>query len=319
MHATIHVLLFLSSTFAPLVAASPLLHDLTPSTNLTKPSGPTLDLIIPWGPPEFETNLERETIPIPRDAACVTAIRFVAEQAAKDFDGQLPNPTTIFRDPNYPGFSIAVSSPGQRRLVQRKYVLWGMARILNHMIQDNSFRGSISSLYFRNVVVGRILLVAGGRNHLGAGFEDVAVTQPRLDMPAPQQMSNNTQLSTGEDSNAIRYDFEFVGDELVKQDVFMGTLGGLIQVAQHTNHPFDFWVGSFPGYHCFHTYVTSVHPSIMTKDLVIVTMVAAMAYALHHNNWHELKLTAIRDEEIIFSGGYLDFPFPPGQQDVSSL
>lgn len=274
--------------------------------------------MIPWGPEEFDVNTERESVPIPRDAIFVTAIRFVAEQAAEDFRGQLPRPSLIFRDPNHPSLSIAVSSPGPRRLVKRKFVLWAMARILSHMINHDAFRGSIYTLRWRDVVVGRVLFVAGGRDQLDASFRDVAITQPRLEMPTPQQMSNNTEFSTGEGVNALNYAFGFWGDELVKQDVFMGTLGGLIQVAQHTNHAFEFWVGSFPGYRCFHVYHTSVQPSVMTKDFVIVSMVAAMAYALHRNDWHELKMVVTRDGEEILRGGYMDHPIPPDGRGVSS-
>ena len=317
MHATRHILLLLSSTFAALVTATALLRDLTPSVNLTKPSGLTWDPIKPWGPDEFTADIERETVGISSDALFVTAIHFVAEQAAQVFEGELPSATTIFRDPNYPSLSIAVSSTGPRRRVLRRYVLWGLARILNTMVY-NGFRASIVVLKYRNAVVGRILIVANGRNALEAGFKDVAITQPRLDMPTPQQISNNTQLSVGEGSNALGFDFEFWGEELVKQDVMMATLGGLIQVAQHTNHPMNNWVGSFPGFHCFHTYLTSVHPPVMNKETMIVTMVAAMAHGLLHNNWHELRLNVTKDQQQILSGGYLDFPFPPGQQGVSS-
>ena len=319
MHATTHILLFLSITFAPLVAADPLLDDLTPPTNLTRPSSLKWDPILPWGPEDFDVDVNHETVPIPRDAIFVTTIRFIAEQAAEDFYRRLPRPSIVFSDPNYPSVSIAVSSPGPRQVMERKYVLWGMARILNRMIERNAFRGSIYTLRWRGAVVGRILFVAAGRDALDTGLRDVAITQPRLEIPSPQQMSNNTQLSMGEGSNAMSYNFEFWGELLVKQDVFMSTLGGLIQVAQHASHTFDFWVGSFPGYRCFHVYHTSVQPSVMTKNLVIATMVAGMVYALRQDNWHELRLIVTKDGQAILSGGYMDHPLLPDQQSVSSL
>ena len=315
-----HILLFLSSALAPLVAASPLLRDLslTPPTNLTKASTLQWDPLVPWGPDEFDVTTERVTVPIPRDAVFVTTIRFVAEQAAQDFSGRLPRQMVVFRDPSYPSFSIAVSSLSPTHFVKRKYMLWAMARILNHMIADDAFKGSFFRLRWRDEVVGRVLFVAGGRNELDAGFKDVAVTQPRLEMPSLQQMSNSIEVSIGEGSNALTYDFTLHGQVLVKQDVFMATLGGLIQVASHEGHTFNFWVGSFPGYRCFHVYRSIVQPSVTTKDLVIVTMVAAMAYALRHNDWRELGVLLKRDGEPILRGGYLDHPLPPDQQGVSS-
>ena len=301
MYTSKHLILFYACVLISLVATVPL--------NLDVPKNVTNgdEYPIPWGPDTFSCRTESETrLPIEREAAFMSSIYFLAEQALENFDGQMPSHRIVFRDPRYPRLSIAASSPSSAERLQRKYVLWAMARILNQMARDNQFFGSRYTMRFRGRYVGSVFFIAGNTNQLSAGYKDALQIGPQLHHPTLQPTSNTTAVSAIADSGDLEYEFDYKEDLLSMQDVCMGAVGSLIQLAQRTESVFEAFFGTFLGYNSIHLWSCWVTPWILTKRLIIVSMLKTVEYSLQRNDWHECYVLVSKDGEAILKGGYLD-------------
>ena len=303
MYTNVHLILFHTCIFISLVATVPLTLDIPKNVTYSDRTP------VPWGPDTFSCDTESETrLPIAREAAFMSTIYFLAEQALENFESQMPSHRIIFRDPRYPRLAIAASSPSSTVGLQRKYVLWATARILHQMIQENSFVGSRYTMRFRGRYVGSVFFVAGTTNQVGAVYKDDALqVGPQLHHPTFQLTSNTTTAaSLPADSGDLEYAFDFKEDLLSMQDVCMGAVGALIQLAQRTETVFDDFAGTFLGYHSIHLWVCWLQPSILTKRLIVVSMVKTVEYALGRGDWHELYVLVSKDGETALRGGYID-------------
>ena len=270
-------------SLAPLLAAKPVSLD-TPLIVNRPRRNTTLGASHPWGPADFHVHKSHETSPIRRDAAFMTAIGLLAQQAQKDFNGRLSRPTIVFRDPRFnPRLQIVVTAQGPNERLPRRYVFWGIARILNHMIHHNTFIGSIWKLFWQGEIVGTIFFIAGSPSQLDTGSPKLTIN-PTLSQPLNiQRNANNTAISAT--NAALSYEFEFWGRILPIDDVFMSAIGALTDLAERVDQAFYSFTGIFQGYPACHLWQSRTgQPSLMTKGRVIAFIVASVTYNLDQSD-----------------------------------
>ena len=129
--------LLFSLIFAGSISATPVIHDVVqpraqplsvPNAGLAQ--GSLFAPPLPWGPPEFQVNIAPMPgrYEIPPLEVYMTALELVSELAVEDFSGRLSRPAQILRLPQYPRTAISVAKHGNLPNLQRKHVLWGIAR-----------------------------------------------------------------------------------------------------------------------------------------------------------------------------------------------
>lgn len=92
--------------------------------------------------------------PLARKACYVSAVSVLAMQAAQNFLGRLRGPRIAFTHVQYPDLTILVAGANASDCIPRRYVLWGMARLMDHPMAGNDFRDPLSVLIFQGSLVG---------------------------------------------------------------------------------------------------------------------------------------------------------------------
>ncbi|KAL8875692.1 MAG: hypothetical protein Q9198_005980 [Flavoplaca austrocitrina] len=235
----------------------------------------------------------------------MTAVHFLAQQAKLDFNGRLSRPQIAFRsdDSFSPPFWIVVSAPKHDQRVLRCHIFWGIARILNQMIKDGAFIGSIWELQLRGQEVGSISFIAGSDNELEV--------QPKLSGPTPARpitMGSTADLTPISDGPDIVIGWGFLSEKLTMEDVFMSSIAALILLAERpAQSTFTTFTALYQGYRCIQVWRSYKQPSTMTKEVLISTVTSAVRYALERNNWHGLRGVVKRggpDGIYVATGGY---------------
>ena len=260
------------------------------STLSTRPLGPPrLPPPRPMGPDSFEVTLQFGARPFQWASCLMSATHVVANIAVGGFYRALPAHKTVFQDQRIPHIAITVSSAAPNLRIQRRFVLWGLARIANAMVVERRFFGVTATLYDRGRRIGMIEVEDSTRLPLLANFVD--------------KMSNTSQSSTI--SSTVSYSFAFYGDLLPMEDVFMGTIGTLNAAAQdRSTVTTDFFIGSFPWYRAFYVW-GQVGPRRMSYELIIGATLAAATHAYEKNDYRELRVVARDGAEVVMEGGYL--------------
>lgn len=312
---TIFSLGYLLVSLAPLVAAKPISLDL-PHTINQRGQNATLGASVPWGPDDFQVFAVHQTTPIRRNAAFMTAVGLLAKEARSDFNSRLPRARIIFRDPSFsPRLSIVVSASKPDQRVLRCHIFWGIAQILNRMVQGQAFTGSIWRLNLRGQEVGTIFFIAGTAMTLEPG--------PKVLDSALSQIATPTAISAGTTIHIARH---FWGNLMTMENVFMSAVAALIELAEKPDRTtFDVFIATYPGYRAFQvwhsTQAEMQQPSLMTKPVIVLSVASCVKYALEKNNWHalraELRVHGSSGLQIAL-GGYADSPGPAGNQGLSS-
>ncbi|KAL8758470.1 MAG: hypothetical protein Q9199_001488 [Rusavskia elegans] len=308
-------------SLAPLLAAKPISLDL-PHTINQRGQNATLAASGPWGPDEFQVFAVHRTTPIRRDAAFMTAVSLLAQQTRFDFNSRLSRAQIIFRDPSFsPRLSIAVSASKPDQRVLRCHIFWGIAQILNRMVQGHAFMGSIWRLNLGGQEVGTIFFIAGTAMTLEPGSKvlDSARSQPLTLGP----IATPTAISAGTGVHIAR---EFWGNLMTTENVFMSAVAALIALAEQPDRTtFDVFIASYPGYPAFQvwhsTQAEMQQPSLITKPLLVLSVALCVKYALEKNNWHALRAEVRAHGSgglLIAMGGYADSLEPTGTQGLSS-
>lgn len=260
----------------------------------------------PWGPSPFDVDIIQRPIPIERTAIFMLAVQLIAQEALQDFNGKLPEAKTVYRHQNYPDLTIAVASISPIQRVQRKHLLWGIARALNHLVQKNQFLASTLTMKWQGQRVGTLFFIANSPTTTPkAGYKDIFLSGPEA-----------SQASVSDYVNGLSFQYAFSGSLLSLTGIFMGTVGALVQAAERTERIFDRYVGSFPGYEALIFYQADPIPSTLTKGVMVQTMVAGVSYSLEKRDWHELKITFSDNERQVGWGGWIQKPIPPTGADA---
>ena len=298
---TLNLALLIGSLPLCLVIANPL-----PSSHSHPNSTILQETIVPWGPDEFKCGRTLHGDPVPQAATFMTALRAIAEEASEDFTGLLKQQHMTFSyPPLHAPVAIGVSSDTDQPL-PRRFLLWGTARVLNHMSVLDAFRASVYQLSWRGKVVGSIVVAAGGNGHLVAGAGDAPTSMSNATRPSPELVASSPASSILDTANSVNFDFESYGRQLTMIEIFMATIGSMIQLAQHSGTAsLEYWRGNFPGYRVYHIWEAQRLPSLMSKRLLIVSMESAVTYASEHINWHELRVVLNSEGGEIVRGGWM--------------
>ncbi|KAL8849208.1 MAG: hypothetical protein Q9221_005786, partial [Calogaya cf. arnoldii] len=241
---------------------------------------------MPWGPDDFHVYVVHQTTSIRRDAALMSAIGFLAQQAQLDFNGRLPRSTITFRDSTLSlRLSIFVSAMKPEQRVLRCHIFWGLARILNQMIHADAFTASVWRLNLGGEEVGTIFFISGNPNQLEA---DSNITAFAVSSALTIGPNGNPITISGVE---ILFGFQFTEEAMDMDHVFMGAIAALINLAQKPgDSTFKIFVEIYPGYRSYHYWFsTPPGPSLMSKEVLILSVRTTVRYALEQNNWHALR------------------------------
>ena len=210
---------------------------------------------------------------------------------------------------------ITVASVGPYQRVRRKYLLWAIARGMDRLIQDQEYRASTFTMTWQGRFVGRVSFVTPKpRTKERAGLESASTDVVLTNLSAERQVDLKAG-SVGADQ--LSFDYELGGDTLYMSDVFIGTIGALIRLAEQNENSFDHFAGNFPGYDCIWMWHSSLQTSVLTKARIVQSMLATVMYALRMMDYHEVKVTVKMGLQEIAKGGYVSH-LPPRSLAASS-
>ena len=268
---------------------------------------------LPWGPDEFEVIPIAESTPMPPLDCYMFVIGLIAKLGLNDWNSNLPMQVNVWKNARYPGITVeAVPEAARQRLPQR-YVFWALARIMNRLT-FGGFSGGVYKLTWYDLEIGSILFISGPVHQSISGYMSANLGQEVTNQTiqvVESTVVNQTDNSTSSIgvTEEVTWTYEFYGDPINQGDVFMGTIGALIQAAEYTNQNFDFFVGSFPRYRAIHTYLRKETPSRLSKEILLQTMVAVATHTQQQMNFHEMKTRISDSQGLIATGGYFSNPF----------
>lgn len=142
--------LLITSAFTRFAATdAPFIAQNLKTSNVTVFVGSQSNSAYPWGPDDFAAATVRHgRILLAQKACFVNAVQMVAGQAAEDFQGRMRSPRMTFTNPEHPGIVIIVVGTTPTDRIRRRYALWGVARMVNHMVLHNNFRDSTFQLNY---------------------------------------------------------------------------------------------------------------------------------------------------------------------------
>ncbi len=284
-------LLLAGFLLAPFVSTSP-----TPVIALSPRDPSASDP--PWGPNDFSIRVAGQgPNPLAQRACYVSAVSMLAAQAAQDFHGRLSSPRVTFSHAQYPDLAIIVASAHAFDCVPRRYVLWGMARLMNYLVLGNDFRDSFFVLRWQGSMVGNIYMGPPPQRPTLSKTADTALTA--MESSVISQANDTSATPVGVD--ALSFHFQFYGRSLTMSDIFMGAIGTLIEAAQPaSDEKLQSFTGSFQPYLVVYDWSsTPAGPSSFTYSMLITSIVASVMCALEQLDFHELRvLVKIGTREI---------------------
>ena len=242
-------------------------------------------------------------------------MRVSADEALRDFEGTLDEARAVYQIHQYPSVMIAVASVGPYQRVRRKFLLWALARGIDRLIKDQEYRALTITMTWQGRFVGRVSFIAQNSRvkenaQLETAYKDVVLTNSLTD--------RQVDLKAGPvGADQLSFDYEFWGDTLYMSDVFMGTIGAMIRLAQQSEHNFDQFAGNYPGYDCIWTWHSSLETSVLTKARIVQAMLATVMHAVRQPDYHEVKVVVRKGTQEIARGGYVGH-LPPRSLAASS-
>ena len=306
--------------------ASPLVVDIEPRIkDSISDSRHNLSLprpVAPWGPTQFSCEPLKDG-PNQLDPRSVygLALLMATTLAIGDFEGELPKNPATFVNIEFPHIGAAVYRPNPRQPVPRKYVHWGLARAMNHIIQERDFKDNTYNLFWTDpnrarTKVGELYLgptppkmgAGSDSSHIISLLSQALNSTDILSASASQYISDS-QISIDSSSNSLTYQYHYHGDQMTVEDFVMGTLGAMNQAAESWDRSghIDLFVGSFPNYYAI--CVWTGDPGF-TYSMLIQSMRRVAAAAMSVNNFHELRVDVSNNRMRIAKGSYIRNPDP---------
>ncbi|KAI4192958.1 MAG: hypothetical protein LQ350_008524 [Teloschistes chrysophthalmus] len=255
----------------------------------------------PIGPADFYVVYPRPVRPrlLDRKELFDFVANLLATEALKDFSGLLLGPAISFHDPNYPHVSIVATGAVPPSGMPRAFLLWGIARIMNSMVQNSRFITGHYPLVWRGAPAGVLAIVLRPDSQYG---DSVLAVSRRS---AAYEQNDTVAVP---DASMLSFSYEFHGNLLPMEHICMGTIGALIQAAQLPERTQLNFIGGFVPYRALHSWTTVGDSPAMDKEMVVSGVHAAMRHSLLENNSHELHVW-IRDYGLLFAeGGYIQYP-----------
>jgi len=227
----------------------------------------------------------------------VSAVSILTAQAAQDFHGRLRSPQVAFTQAQYPDLIILVAGADRSDCIPRRYLLWGMARLMNHLVSGDDFRDSFFVLRFQGSLVGNI--------YIGPPPQQAADTAPIALEPSIIDQANDT-TATSISVDTLSFHFQFYGRSLTMSDVFMGAIGALIEAAQPaSDEKLRSFIGFFQPYMAvYHWFGSPAGPSSVTYSMLIRLIEASAMFALEQMDFHQLRVLVTNGTREVGGGGY---------------
>lgn len=108
----------------------------------------------PGGLEGFGIRIGRPNHPLYREACFEFIVHVLVGESYKGFDGSLEKPTTVFRDGSYPHLEITIAAIQPGQLLPRRFFYWGMAKIIEFMVEREAFFERHFLLTWQGVEVG---------------------------------------------------------------------------------------------------------------------------------------------------------------------
>ena len=301
MPSTLHLLLSTIFVWVFSVAAWPAVLRV-PDINATS-AIPSNDSLLyssnsagPWnpqGPAGFEITVLHGYQRLSREVCYMSVVHLLAMQVIEDFEGRLPVETMVYSEDR--DLTIVVSTLGVNEPMLRRFLLWGMAKIMHTMTAQNNFIDAWYELKWQGKVVGDVLF------------------NKKPPRPNSQTFNpNDTSLST--DPYNLSFEYRIMRDQLLAdKDVFMATIGALVQLAQNPEQNFDSFAGGFPTVPILQpvynvriswTNTRPRRPLSLTKRIIVDSMVAAVTYGARFGDFHALRVTVKNNGREVAQGGY---------------
>ena len=228
----------------------------------------------------------------------------LAEQAAEDFDGRMRSPKMTFTNLEYPEVAIIVSGAAPTDRIQRRYALWGVARMMNHLVRHDTFRDFTFQLYYRGTAVGRVYI-----GPVPTSLPEIGARAIFVEAPSVEQL-NDTAIS--DETEMLSWQYRYFGYPLTINDVFMGTIGALIFAARPPSaNEMSNFVGSFPPYTAVHHWTGSPgQPPPFTYSMLIKSIQATAMHTLDQMVFLELGVRVTNGVQEVAWGGYVRDPSP---------
>ena len=305
--------------------ASPLIVDIKPrikDSNSNSGHNPLLAAKVPWGPNEFSCEPQDEGhSPLDPRSVYGLALFMATRLAIGDFEGELPKNPETFVNIAFPHIGAAVYRPNPNQPVLRKYIHWALARVVNHMIQDQDFKDSIYFLFWTGpnrakTKIGELYigptpprLGVGSDSSQTASLASQALNSTEIISATSSQHPNDTQVSIDSSSNGLTYEYYFYDDEMTIEDVVMGTIGAMNQAAEtQTRSGYMYmFTGSFPRYYAISVWTGELG---FTYSILIQAMRMAATAAMNKNNFRELRVIVKSNGVQIARGGYINIKRP---------
>ncbi|KAL8659432.1 MAG: hypothetical protein Q9202_007137 [Teloschistes flavicans] len=258
---------------------------------------------LPIGPEDFDVRFFFTPRPqlVDRKEIFDFLAKMLATEALKNFDGHLPGRTVSFLDPRYPHITVVANSLVYSEGMPRSYLFWGMARIMDHMVQIDLFIASNFALIWQGRPAGGLSIAL---RPTGPGDKQRVTTGlPR----SLSQQQNTTAASHDEDFTSFEH--EYHGSLLTVEDVCMGAIGALVKAAQLPDRPHVYtFVGGFMPYHALQSWSSFGGGPTLDRERVVQGVYESVRFALAHDDFHELKVRILEFGLVFADGGYIRDP-----------
>ena len=246
--------------------------------------------------------MRRGRVILARKACFVNAIQMLAGQAAEDYNGRMRNPRMTFTRPEHPEVAIIVVGTSPTDRIQRRYALWGVARIMNHLVLQNSFRDSLFQLHYRGRPIGQIYIGPEPTSPFGMAAKAASIEPPSIKQVDYAAIFNETEM--------LSWQYHYFGSSMTMRDVSMGTVGALIQAARPArDNGVSNFEGSFPPYRAVHLWASShEQPPSFTYSMLIKSIQATAMHAVDQMDFRELGVRVTNGMEEVGWGGYVRDP-----------
>ena len=257
----------------------------------------------PWGPNDFAAIIVRHGwVRLTRKACFVTAVQMLAGQAAEDFNGRMRSPRMTFTSPEHPAVAIIVVGTSATDRIRRRYALWGVARMMNHLVQQSNFRDFTFQLHYRGIAVGQV--------YIGPIPTSLSEKAAKAVFAEPLSIKKVNHTAISNETEMLSWQYRYFGLSMTMNDVFMGTVGAFILAARSpSDNKMPNFVASFPPYRAVHHWSSSPgQPSPFTYSMLIKSIQAAALHALDQMNFHELGVRVTDGAQEVGWGGYVRDP-----------
>ena len=261
----------------------------------------------PGGPDGFRIMVSRPSAALHREHSLLYVAKVLLDEIVRDFHGSFEHATTVFRDGVYPHLEVTatVIEAGQR--LPRRYFYWGMARIMDFMVDKGQFFERDFLLVWRGAHVGRITwrLVDIPDDSMNR-YNATTLAQPAMNQ-------TNAAVSAASDENLLSWTYTPYGQLMTITDIAMGTIASLVQAAQLPNQNLETFLGYWPqsDYQAAQSWRCETRPSQFGKFILVSSMYASLIWAHVSRNFQELSIEVGYDYQQVFAkGGHIKVGAP---------